>query len=226
MNKASKLNVPPIPMLRYLMDENNIKRSELAQNIGVSTVAIGQYYNGETLPTMENLIKIADFFNVSTDYLLERAELSTRDPEVTKIHDYTGLSQEAIENLHFIHYFGDDKLINTINFLIENEAVDSHSWAIIDGEMTIMPDKSNKLNLLFQISEYFSTKIDSDIEVLIRRNGILLADDKTAWHEKLFKNASFLMKDVINTTLLQSLQENMEAAKEKFNAIQTSDADY
>lgn len=71
MNKASKINTPPIPVFRKLMDTTpNVTRADLAEYTGVSTVAIGQYYNGVALPSMDNLIKIANFFNVPTDYLL------------------------------------------------------------------------------------------------------------------------------------------------------------
>lgn len=71
MNKASKINTPPIPVFRKLMDTTpNVTRADLAEYLGVSAVAIGQYYNGDALPSMDNLIKIAKYFNVSTDYLL------------------------------------------------------------------------------------------------------------------------------------------------------------
>ena len=72
MNKASKINTPPIPVFRKLMDTPpNLTRADLAEYLGVSAVAIGQYYNGDALPSMDNLIKIAKYFNVSTDYLLD-----------------------------------------------------------------------------------------------------------------------------------------------------------
>ena len=72
MNKASKINTPPIPVFRKLMDATpNVTRADLAEYLGVSAVAIGQYYNGDALPSMDNLIKIAKYFNVSTDYLLD-----------------------------------------------------------------------------------------------------------------------------------------------------------
>lgn len=72
MNKASKINTPPIPVFRKLMDTTpNVTRADLAEYLGVSAVAIGQYYNGDALPSMDNLIKIAKYFNVSTDYLLD-----------------------------------------------------------------------------------------------------------------------------------------------------------
>lgn len=96
----SKLNFPPIPRLRKLMEDRQVKREDLAQAIGVSSVAIGQYYNGETLPTIDKLIKIANYFKVSTDYLLGKTDVETTNITVRDICEYTGLSEEAVEMLH------------------------------------------------------------------------------------------------------------------------------
>lgn len=100
MNKASKINTPPIPVFRKLMDTTpNVTRADLAKYLGVSAVAIGQYYNGDALPSMDNLIKIAKYFNVSTDYLLGLTDVKTTDTDLKMIVDYTGLSEECINEL-------------------------------------------------------------------------------------------------------------------------------
>lgn len=105
MPKANKLNTPPIPVLRKLIDDEGVKRAELAKYLGVSDAAIGQYYNGETLPTMEKLMKLADFFQVSTDYLLGRTDIKSVDLTEKAICKYTGLTEKAlfaITNMHKI----------------------------------------------------------------------------------------------------------------------------
>ena len=100
MNKASKINTPPIPIFRKLMDTTpNVTRADLAEYLGVSAVAIGQYYNGDALPSMDNLIKIAKYFNVSTDYRLGLTDVKTTDTDLKMIVDYTGLSEECINEL-------------------------------------------------------------------------------------------------------------------------------
>lgn len=91
-----KLNTPPIPIFRELMDSNNVKRDDIAKELGVSSVAIGQYYNGDTLPSIENLIKIARYFDVSTDYLLGLTPISSSIAGVRDVCEFTGLSEGAI----------------------------------------------------------------------------------------------------------------------------------
>lgn len=70
--------------LNKLISENEIKQRELADRTGISEVTISRYVNGERIPTVENLVKIAKVFNVSTDYIVG---LSNPEPafEVKKI---------------------------------------------------------------------------------------------------------------------------------------------
>ena len=61
----------PFPTaLRTLMADRNISQKDLADHLGKSRQAISLYYIGESAPDLEALVKIAQFFNTSTDYLL------------------------------------------------------------------------------------------------------------------------------------------------------------
>ncbi|MBR2389002.1 MAG: helix-turn-helix domain-containing protein [Clostridia bacterium] len=56
--------------LKNLRKQNKITQEKLAAIIGVERSSIGKYESSTTIPSNETLIKIAQFFNVSTDYLL------------------------------------------------------------------------------------------------------------------------------------------------------------
>ena len=58
--------------LKELLNEHNLTKSYLAAEIGVSASRITDYINNDKYPTVKTLIKIADYFNCSTDYLLGR----------------------------------------------------------------------------------------------------------------------------------------------------------
>ena len=58
--------------LRELMIENNLTLSTLSQRSQVAKSAISVYLNGASYPTPKNLIKLANAFNCSVDYLLGR----------------------------------------------------------------------------------------------------------------------------------------------------------
>jgi len=56
--------------LKFLRKENDLYQKELAEKIGVSRTTITQYENGAREPNYETLKKLANFFEVSIDYLL------------------------------------------------------------------------------------------------------------------------------------------------------------
>ncbi|HAU32186.1 MAG TPA: hypothetical protein DCW46_08025 [Desulfotomaculum sp.] len=47
---------------------------DLAREIGVSQRAVSYYELGKDIPTLDVLIKIADFFDVRLDYLIGRRD--------------------------------------------------------------------------------------------------------------------------------------------------------
>ena len=60
--------------LRALRKERNLRQSDVAKLLGIG-VRTYQYYEGDAhRPDYEMLMKLADFFEVSTDYLLGRSE--------------------------------------------------------------------------------------------------------------------------------------------------------
>lgn len=53
-----------------LRTDKGISQRALAKEINISQVAISQWENRENEPTMQSLIKLAQYFNVSVDYLV------------------------------------------------------------------------------------------------------------------------------------------------------------
>lgn len=51
---------------------NHKSISEIAREIGIRRSTLHNYRNRKLLPSAETLLKIADYFGVSTDYLLGR----------------------------------------------------------------------------------------------------------------------------------------------------------
>lgn len=56
--------------LRYLLDCAEITLKDLAPKLGVSPSALGNYARGCREPDFETVKRIADYFGVTTDYLL------------------------------------------------------------------------------------------------------------------------------------------------------------
>lgn len=58
--------------IKDLRQEKNLSQSVLAQKIGVSQKAIDYWERGINEPKATYIVRLADFFDVSTDYLLGR----------------------------------------------------------------------------------------------------------------------------------------------------------
>ena len=56
--------------LYELRETANLKQTELAEKVALRSSAISKYEKGLTQPSMDTLIKFAELFHVSTDYLL------------------------------------------------------------------------------------------------------------------------------------------------------------
>ena len=62
-------------IIKELRIEKKISQSVLAKEIGVSQKAIDYWERGINEPKASYIIKLADFFDVSADYLLGRKEV-------------------------------------------------------------------------------------------------------------------------------------------------------
>lgn len=58
-----------------LRTERNITKKSLGKAIGVSDVAIGYWESGRSEPNASNIVALADYFDVTTDYLLGRTDI-------------------------------------------------------------------------------------------------------------------------------------------------------
>ena len=71
--------------LKLLREENKITQEQLAEHLGVGRPTIAGYETKGKQPSFEILDKIADFFNVSIDYLLGRSDI--KNPSTVSIED-------------------------------------------------------------------------------------------------------------------------------------------
>ena len=63
--------------LYELRRAKNITQQRLAIDLGVDQAYISSYECGKYLPTIEVLLKLAEYFGVSTDYLLGLSDIKT-----------------------------------------------------------------------------------------------------------------------------------------------------
>lgn len=69
--------------IKELRKKRNVTQIRLSIAAEVSQETISAYENGKAEPKMEKLVRIADFLNTTTDYLLERTDNDAPLKEVT-----------------------------------------------------------------------------------------------------------------------------------------------
>ena len=65
---------------KKIVQTNNLTAYRVAKDTGISQGLMAEYHRGDKIPTVNNLVKIADYLDCSVDYLLGR----TDNPEVNK----------------------------------------------------------------------------------------------------------------------------------------------
>ena len=69
--------------IKELRKKRNITQIRLSIATEVSQETISAYENGRAEPKMDKLVRIADFLNTTTDYLLERTDNDAPLKEIT-----------------------------------------------------------------------------------------------------------------------------------------------
>lgn len=56
--------------IRDIRDKNGLTQEELAQKMSITRSSVNAWEMGISMPSPENLVRLSDIFNVSTDYIL------------------------------------------------------------------------------------------------------------------------------------------------------------
>ena len=103
--------------------KKGLSQLAFAKILGISQQTIGSWETGRTSPDLETLIKIASFFNVTTDYLLGVTDVPTKknvqsnliklsDEELQLIKKYRELPLKAQKKIKFNIDIEHDDVIN------------------------------------------------------------------------------------------------------------------
>ena len=80
--------------IKTLRTQKGLNQVELAKELCVTKQCVSNWENDNVLPSIEMLVKIADYFGVTTDFLLGR----TAKQEI----NVDGLTDEEIAHIRFL----------------------------------------------------------------------------------------------------------------------------
>lgn len=100
MYKETEIN-SKLEIFRERLKElrGNSRLQDVAKDIGISRASLGYYENGDRKPDIEILMKLADYYHVSSDYLLGMSDVKKADSTIQSMVLKTGLSENVINKL-------------------------------------------------------------------------------------------------------------------------------
>jgi len=156
-----------------------------AEEMGIPYQTLKKYVDGKSECPAYNLELISKYYEVTVDYLLGLTDISTTNPNIRAIGDYTGLSEEAIMTLHkwksspdmrshwskdfiseFITYCESEKLLTFINDMWADRSFEAKL-----GEMT-SEERNDYAASLWYASKLFSEMVEVIIlDITNRKEG-------------------------------------------------------
>lgn len=130
--------------LKLLRKNKKLTQTELAKIIGVEQSSIAKYETKNVIPNIDTLNAIANFFEVSVDYLLGRKEKRNNYRTIPVLGSVaTGISIDAIEEILDYEDIGEDMLKLGGEFF--GLKIKGHSMEpkISDGDVVIVRKQSN-----------------------------------------------------------------------------------
>lgn len=73
--------------LRALREDRDLRQIDVSYYVGIDQKTLSNYETGKTNPDSQSLIKLADFYNVSIDYLVGRVQMDVYGEERKQVHE-------------------------------------------------------------------------------------------------------------------------------------------
>lgn len=100
--------------IRELRQLNGLRQVDFAKELGIAQSTLSTWESGRYEPDSASLLKLAQYFNVSVDYLLGRDEDTKKEPAANSGGELSGIDAELYELLMGLP---DDKLQDAMNYV-------------------------------------------------------------------------------------------------------------
>lgn len=165
--------------LKMLRNDKNMTQKELGKKLNVTNVGVAKWESNDRFPDSDTLIKIADFFDVTLDYLLCRSDSIDNDiqtREVKKDKSSKDILQQISESiavgiedadwlLQLIIHFN-----NTYECYNDREIILNYSNSIVKGKLIsvnrYLEELKNNMkdSIISQMTEQLRTDTFTDFQ--------------------------------------------------------------
>ena len=188
-------NAPFSVRLRELMERNKCTQADLAQATGRTRQTVSQYTTGMSEPGYDVLVKIALYFDVTTDYLLGLTDDPATKPAAV---DELGLSPKAVEILlgakqiygsQPLDGFATDMILGTMS---GNEALTGYllMMAALKLPKPSYKDHNDPVDFLYEIYKFHDE---------VERHGVAILSAEESFRYHAEKVGQSLTKWLIDT---------------------------
>lgn len=139
-----------------LREKHNLTQQQLADKLQITRQSLSLYEKAERTINIDLLAKIADVFEVTTDYLLGRSNIETMDNDIIQACNVIGLNEEAVNSIkNFARFFVSDDSKDFYATALESFEVLVNSFHFIDLliYMTAISMESNSFVKLIQTAK-------------------------------------------------------------------------
>lgn len=84
-------------LINYKKSESRISQNQIAKEIGIKKESLSKYLNDQAEIGINGLCKIADYFGVTTDYLLGRSDAYSADTDIQVTCATIGINQDTAQ---------------------------------------------------------------------------------------------------------------------------------
>ena len=180
------------------MQEHKTTQRKLADAIEMRPQTVSLYATGQSNPDIDGLKKIAEFFDVSADYLLGISDVRTPDSSIRAMAEALHLSETAIQVICNMAYpdnlGGDPEILYALNAMLEGLAphddTDGYTLLDISNYLKFTPIPESKITDALEDSTGVPRKVLAAITNGALKNQLLQEIEASLKHlkEKYYKH--------------------------------------
>jgi transcriptional regulator with XRE-family HTH domain len=85
--------------LKTLRGHKRVNQSDVAYYLNIDRSTYGKYETGDSSPDYDKLVKLADYYKVSIDYLLGRTDIKNPPETIAAHHEGDEWTEEELEDI-------------------------------------------------------------------------------------------------------------------------------
>lgn len=90
--------------LKELREKNEMTQSNAAEKLGITAQSLSLYEKGLRTINIDLLKKVAELFDVSSDYLIGISNTATTDTDMKAVCEFTGLTEQTVKTIRNIFF--------------------------------------------------------------------------------------------------------------------------